>query len=405
MLSTHQAVAFPHIYRPAGGWRALLLVLSMLLGGPAALGVWYFGTGHETRGAHDAAVLVIGCLAFFLLSAYLVAWIFLARVTLWPDRIESRGLFTTHTLARDEVLGRRLLKPRDGPPYIVLVPRHHGRKQIKVGTIFNFDAEFHEWIASLPDLDARDRQAAELEIANNQEIGATPDDRTEALRRGKRLSTILTIATVMIAVWAGIYPYPYRLVICVLMLLPWVALAVVVRAGGLFRIDAKKNSPHPNVALPFIMPGFLLMLRVVTDVNLLQWMTPLYLSIALTCVLGTAALLADRSLSRSRGTAILLFVLSMAYGFGASMQANALLDHSPGSSYRAEVTGKYISGGRHTTYELYLAPWGPKREQDKVSVSRWFYDSVEPGDAVCVVLRDGALHVPWYTVGHCPNNE
>jgi hypothetical protein len=405
MIETTQAEQtsgiMPRVYRPSWGWRAFLLAISLLLGGSAAVGIWYFGTGHGVRGILGTAILVCLCIAFLLLSAYLAAWTSVASVTVWPSRIESRDLFRTHMLSRQDILGRRILQQRNGPPYLVLVPRNSSLKQMRIAQLYDFDATFQDWKASLPDLDEEEVHAGEQEILNNEEIGATPDDRMEALSRGKRLCRFLNVATVAVGAWAAFYPRPYHLVVFLLVLLPWVALAITARSGGLFRIDSKKNDPHPNVALPFIMPGLLLMLRVTTDMKLLDWRGPLYLSVALACILGTAAVIADRSLGKRRSTAVLLFVLSISYGYGASMEANALLDHSVTSIYHARVTGKHISSGRHTSYNLYLAPWGPKQDRDVVSVSRLFYDSVRPGDDVCLALHDGFMHMPWSTVHPC----
>jgi hypothetical protein len=180
-----------------------------------------------------------------------------------------------------------------------------------------------------------------------------------------------------------------------------VAIAITARSGGLFRLDTKKNDPHPSAAIPFIFPGFVLMLRVITDMHFLQWKSVLYVSLALACVLGYAALIADRSLRSRRANAVLIFVLGITYGMGAGMETNALLDRSKPTIYPAGVTDKRTISGRHTTYNLYLAPWGPKKDTDEVSVSRRFYDSVQTGDPVCIVLHDGAMKVPWYTVHHC----
>jgi hypothetical protein len=194
MIETQQEVGVsPRVYRPSRGWRAFLLFLCAVLGIPAAVGIWYFGTGHETQGTAGAVLMVAICLAFLLLSAYLAACMIVATVKLLPDRIETRDLLTKHVLARDEIAGRRILNPNTASACLVLVPRHKGRKQLKISKMFNFDGDFNGWLSSLPDLDEQDLRAAEKEIADSEEIGATPDARLGAFKRGKQLSRWLTI--------------------------------------------------------------------------------------------------------------------------------------------------------------------------------------------------------------------
>jgi len=394
------AGAFPRIYRPCGGWRAFYLALSLLVSLPAVAGIWYFGTGHETRSTQQLLMLVGVCVLFLLMGLYLAAWVIRAKVTFWPDRIEVRELIRTRVLSRNDILGRRL-QP-SSPPVIVLVPRDKSQKQMKLAQMYNFDAAFRTWTDSVPDLDAQEARTAEQEIANNEEIGSSPDDRREALKRGKRLSGFVTFVTIALGAWAWIYPQPYRLVISLLALLPWAAMAIVARSGGLFKIDTKRNDPHPSVGIAFMMPGFVLVLRVLSDMNALKWTSALYLTMALGTLLGVAAVMADRSLKNNVGMAILVLLLSSAYGYGAGMEANALLDRSAASIFTSRIIGKSVSSGKHTSYDLNLNPWGPKEDAGKVSVSRRFYEGVRVDDPVCIVLRNGALHVPWYTVHRCP---
>jgi hypothetical protein len=365
----------------------------------------YFGAGSDLHAGSAVIVLVADCSVLLLLSVYLAAWMYRVRVTLWPDRIQYQHVFTRRTLARHQILGYRRVRANRGPEYIVLVPRSSSLGKMKIAKMYNFDGAFYSWINSLPDLDARDFRAAEQEIAANEQIGATPADRMEALTRGKRQAAVLTVIAVGLGLWAVFYPNPYRFLMTSLALLPWIAIALTLRSGGLFRLGARKNDPHPTLAAVFLMPGFVLALRVMTDMNLLDWRASLYVSAALTCILGIAAVMSDSSLREAGRATVLVALLSVfcgaAYGFGAGMQTNALLDHSPTRVYRAEITAMRVSHGRHTSYDLYLTPWGPKLEPDHVTVSRKFYNSVSRGDSVCLALRSGALHVPWYTVHQC----
>ena len=83
------------------------------------------------------------------------------------------------------------------------------------------------------------------------------------------------------------------------------------------------------------------------------------------------------------------------YGFGAFLQANAMLDRSPMQVIPVVVIDT------PTTRNLLLKPWGPYAQPGDVSVVRSLYDAVRSGDSVCVHLRSGALGTPWYVVRSC----
>lgn len=60
------------------------------------------------------------------------------------------------------------------------------------------------------------------------------------------------------------------------------------------------------------------------------------------------------------------------------------------------MTDKRIVRGKSTSYQLYLEPWGPIIEPNRLKVSRATYDPIEPGNVVVLVLNPGALGVNWY---------
>jgi hypothetical protein len=44
---------------------------------------------------------------------------------------------------------------------------------------------------------------------------------------------------------------------------------------------------------------------------------------------------------------------------------------------------------------------GSGSEPDDASVPRHLYDRMQPGNPVCILLRNGALGVPWFVVLQC----
>jgi len=158
-----------------------------------------------------------------------------------------------------------------------------------------------------------------------------------------------------------LYPRPYELAIVALASLPWIALEIVRRWGGLFRVDAKRNDAHPDVAVALIFSGLVLGARSLLDCNVFLSPVAAWLTIGIGGLVFHAALVVNRSVRRKIGTLIGLLGVSFPYGYGIAIEANALLDHSAGVTYLAHVEGKHIVSGRTTTYDLDLGPWGQEQ--------------------------------------------
>jgi hypothetical protein len=178
-------------------------------------------------------------------------------------------------------------------------------------------------------------------------------------------------------------------------------LTLVIVSRGLLRIDARRADAHANLGHVFFLPGFLLLVRVLLDFDLVYW----WLAIAAGGVVGVAliaaAAAADRNMRRHLWTLLGCALLASIYGFGAVAEANVLLDRSRPSLFRSSVIDKHASYGKATRYLVRLAPWGPRDEPDDVSVSHPLYDRLQPGDPVCVLLRQGALGMPWFIILGC----
>ena len=379
-----------------------MYVLGGICAGAGALGAWYFGGGHDPK-TQGSAAIVLAVLSglFFAFGVYLIYSIARFRIVLTSDAIGVQQLGAGRTYPRAEFSAWRISHPSKGPNMLVLAFRDPLRKPLKIPQYFTFDALFREWLDGFANLDEQERAATEREIADSSALGSTTEERLSKLIAARRTSKRLIAATIVASVWVLFVPVQYRLAVAMLASIPWLALWVAGTSHGLFRIDQKRNDPHPSVAIPFMMPGFILMLRGITAVHMMVWQRPLALTVVITAALSFAAHKADRSLRTARATATLLFTLAIAYGFGVTTLSNELLDSGKVRVYPTHVLEKHISHGRSTTYRLYLDAWGPQQRPEWVDVSRSFYSSVDQDNTVCVYLSPGALRIPWYVVGHC----
>jgi hypothetical protein len=384
---------YPRVYRASGGWLISLTLCGILLSIGGIAGTWFFST-QSVRNSHSRFWLIGLCLGFAALGIYCLLSTFRSRVVLFPDRIEVEELTRTKVISREEIRGWRSLPT--SPPGFVLLPKDASRSPIRVAQVFRVDPEFMQWLYALPSLDGQDIRTSKAEIRNNARLGPTPGARMKTLAKGKRLAGIVNGVAVLAVLWGFLYPRPYELTVVILAALPWIALETVRTSTGLLRIDTNQNAVHPNVAIGFISPGLVLMIRSASDYNILLSPAVPWLSIGIGSLLFLTAFAVDRTMRTKVGTIATLLAISLAYGFGFAVEANGLLDRSPEASYIAKVEGKRIVGGRTTTYELELGPWGPKAKSSKLRVARATYGPIQRGDVVSLILRQGALGVNWY---------
>jgi hypothetical protein len=88
----------------------------------------------------------------------------------------------------------------------------------------------------------------------------------------------------------------------------------------------------------------------------------------------------------------------LVYGYGATVEINCLLDHSPAESHTATVDSKRMIRGKTTTYEVSLGPWGPRATPNRLRVNRAEFNAIQPGDEAHISLKRGALGINWYYV-------
>lgn len=364
---------------------------ALALGG--IIGMW-FTAAEPVRNAQSRFWLVGLCLVFTALGVYCLLSTFRSRVVLFADRIEVEELTRTMTLSREEIRGWRSIPT--SPPSFLLLPNDASCRKIKVAQLFPLDPEFAEWMYTLPCLDADEARTSKAEIRNDTRLGENPGKRMRALAKGRRLAKILTIASFLAVLWGFLFPVPYVLAILILAILPWIALGIVKTSSGLFRVDANRNDAHPNVAMPFLLPGLVLMLRSVSDFNVLQSSVVALPSVGIGSLLCLSLFTIDPTARKNRITAISFFVFSLIYGYGVTVEVNVLLDRSPASAFTAILQRKHIASGKRTTYDLELGPWGPLTKSNTLSVGRETYEAIEPGDAAFLTLRKGALGVSWY---------
>lgn len=392
---------YPRTYSASGWWLAAMMALGAVAGIGGLAGIWYFGTGHETNSIGERIGLTTLCLGFALLGAYLILGTIRSKVVLLPDAVVSQGLFLTRTLQRSEIKGYRT-RTANGVTALEVHPKSAGQRKMSITMLFTGDRAFTAWFLELPNLDQEEFLQSAKEIEGNREIGHSPAERIEKAERARKTSRMLNIAAGGLGAWVLFYPRPYVPLMTLLMLVPWIGIAIAKGSNGLFTIeDPGKNTAKADLTLLLIMPGFALALRDLFDIQLLDW-TAVVLPAAVGGAMITAMLLGMFPAMRKRKFNIMLVPVFLAVYAGSSLvMTNALLDQSRPESYPVKIVKKHYTSGRSTTYYFTVPAWGPRPAPDDVTVSPSHYHAKQVGDDVCIFLFPGRLGFPWFVVEDC----
>jgi hypothetical protein len=380
----------------AGKW--LVSVLGLLMVSSSLAGAIFFWHNDEGRTPGGLAMLMTLCAGFALMGLYLLAVAVFYRVTLKADSVEVFEVYRRRYLTRPEIEGRGHFSYGQGMSAWVLVPKPGFGGRIKLSTLLKTDKAYLSWIHSLPDLDLEKKRAADRE--RTQAVASIKEQGFSELTL-RRMASGLTVAVYVIGFGSFLLGDPDHVLIWLLLALPWVGILLVAKFAPFYRFGGPRNSPLPDLSLVLIGPGLFLALGALRSIAPIGWKGPLLISVLGSAMLVGVAFRCDPWLKKHLGVTALVLILCCGYGYGAGMEVNALLDRSTPQKYRVIVTGKHVSHGKSTSYHLNLAPWGPEVSGQDLTVSYSQYAVVKRGDAVCMLLRSGALSVAWSELGHC----
>ena len=316
-------VTSSHIYRASLGWKLFAILGGGLAVVGGALGMWYFGTGHEMKSAREMFIFVLLCLSFVLLGSYLVVSLLTFRIVLRSDSFAMTSFLSAKSIGRGDIAGFRLF-PTKNVSTLLLVPKSPTGKKLKIPLFVSLDKAFYDWLETIPNLDAEDRARAEAQLAAETDLGFTPEQRSQRLVAARATAKALNWISIAVVLWGRFYPYPRALVVIALTALPLIVILLLVRSAGAFEMEGRRSDPRPNLVLPFILPGLILMLLALQGPSPASW-KPLLIEALLGGGLLTAVVArADRSVRERPGPLMVLFIFGAVYAYGAIRQVNAL---------------------------------------------------------------------------------
>lgn len=400
-----QASSYPRTYRMSSGYRIFFIII-----GPIFIGlsffVWYSESPEQPINLYGQIYLATMTIFLLCLGGGCLLYVFSGRpnLTLQPNSIELRGLILTRRLNRIEIRGYRIVNQGNSLYEIILEPIVDTLKPVKISSMIKRDSVLDDWLDGIPDLDHIAQEQETAELADDPDLGGNPAERLARIDRAYRIAHWLTGLTFIVLIWALVYPRPYGVVIGTLALLPWIAIAMVALWPQLYRLDAKTEFGRPMLALPLMLPGFMLMLRGVLDFNLLEWQMPVVIGGLVGVGVGAIASFADRGTPLRIGTLFLNLLIMLPYGGGVTLAVNWMFDQAPPQHFPTIVQGKNISQGskQPTTYSVTLGAWGDRQGANDVNVSKAVFDQIGTRMRVCVKVNRGALRMSYVHIVGCP---
>ena len=239
------------------------------------------------------------------------------------------------------------------------------------------------------------------DLAPQHETPGNDVSRDRGSAQAQRIALGFTLAAIGLAGWSLFPSFPAGQLIAVVTVIPLLALILTLRFPGRFRIGLGAGYAAANLGTGCIVAAGTLAARTLSDINLVSWLPLTAFAIAVAIIFLIVAARFETQLRR-RGWRLLIAALFVgAYAFGALGQFNTALDRSAPALLRSRVLAKHLGHSRLATYQVTLEPWGPFARPSEAHVPQALYEQLQPGDTVCLGLRDGAFRMAWFGVAAC----
>jgi hypothetical protein len=420
---------FPRVYQVKTGYKIFAAVISLWSWGAMIAASYFLASAMRQPGAATSNtepsapylfwVIIIGAASLATFFGFKMASNIWAKLTLNHGDITVSLPFSTRSIRKEEIAGRRIVRQPKGGTLLQLVPVRPGAKPFTFSpAMFKTDAVYDEWINSIPYVDPRQaaqeadlaalkarlaeaRGQTETKVASDPAFGATGEERqayaAKASKSAKRLYVFTGISVALSFVFLQLAIFP-------LFVLPWIVIRRVARSRGLYRFVADGSGfAVTDMMLIVIVPSLILMGWAMTAFDLLTWLPALLPTALIGLAMFTFELRADSNLKTRRPLWPVFLIPALLYGFSLTLGLNYLFSPAPKSFTASVIDGSVASGGKSSTksYYLQLTPWGPFSNSRSFSVNSDLYRSVAKGQSVCPRIHPGAFRISFYDVRPC----
>lgn len=373
------------VRRSAAYLRIWIGVIAVLAVGTVAAALW---------GPPEGKPVIVPFLAVFTgLCLFGFAYYRAEAFILYPDRIERRGLFGVRSRRRDEVTG---LRSYNGE--ILLLTSGRGwRPSLPAYVLKN--VEWVAWLETCRNLDAEDFEAAAAKVDADDSLGASVDQRRQSADQRGRISKLLAFAGLALLTWI-IVTGASSLPIYVACTVAPLAVAAALVLPNLFTMTL--DGPPGRINLFSLLFGATFGLAIkASNAPIIDGHAPLLIGAGMAAAAAGIKLLRLEAVKAMRIMMAVFFgVFALAYGYGASVLLNVLLDDAPPNVLVARVT--HTSGRATGEPRMSLqAEGGPDLALSSFRVSSRAFEAHARGGRVCLVVFPGKFGWRWVQVMPC----
>ena len=383
-------------YRVSNAAKILYFILAgfcILMG--AALLVYVVGA----RGFAEQVAEIIGSIIILLMGVVVGLRVFRLSLTIDGYSLTMKDVFSSRTILFSEIDGYRM-----GPKNQIYIVLKKDGKRFRLSQGLGKQQELLQWLAeNYTDIDVRENKREMQDLLGNERFGLTKEDRQARLEMARKIDRASTVVGVGLLFWSLFASQPYELVMVLLFVVPWLAVAVTGYFKGLMKLYKRKSSPYPSIVQLFFFTVFGVWVAVLRDFNLYELGSKAWLLLVGGMILAAVICIvvcwpAIVTSSKKILTYPCIVVMAGLYSYSLLVYSNCYYDRSDPEVYPVEITGKRESSGRTTSYYLSLSPWGPYKNGKEISVPRSFYVAVKEQDPVNVVAKKGKWGLPWFWV-------
>lgn len=186
-----------------------------------------------------------------------------------------------------------------------------------------------------------------------------------------------------------------------LLFVPMAIFIAVFIMKGFIRYENYKGAKYPEVTqLIFTLVGFVLLKNLarfqVIDISNL-WKYIFAISAVLTLLLYISGKRKEFKFFERKDIFILglFYFIFCLHSYNIMIYLNYYLDKNPPKQYVAQISNKYKSGGKSTSYYLEFSSTTTPYNVDSISVGSYDYSNINISNRFYLYIYDGYFNVPW----------
>ena len=222
-------------------------------------------------------------------------------------------------------------------------------------------------------------------------------------KQARMAAAILNCAGGITAVWLYFLPYFYQVAVVMATLVTLCSIAMLKYFKGWLYLFNQRFETSYQIGFGLIIPAMGLMSQALSIYDLADYHRVIW-HIAIIALILTLIICVDNPEIRSNSSdyiqmGFLMLFVTGSLAFGSLLLINGSFDRAAPRIFRTTITGKNISGGNTTTYNVRVAPWSTRKKGMHVWVSKKFFDQKQVGDTLYLFEFKGALGYPWVEIG------